>query len=107
MTALYGGILGMRGFTAIRLQFLVERYLSTQSFSEFSKLRPSVLPPVFRAAILAGNPDDHDIALNSLASYGFKTKSLDRSRIRHGAISFDMTILDVRKDARLKAKSRE
>jgi len=115
MTELYGAIWGMRSFSVLTVpgrppQYeylgLVDRYLSTRSFEEFSKRRPSQLPLFFKAAILSKDPQDHLTAIRTLGSHGLKAFVIDHSRIHHGAISFDLTILEVRKDDRLKAQSR-
>jgi len=115
MSELYGAVWGARLFSVIDVpgrpaaydyDGLIERYQATASFAEFSKRRLSRLPPVFRAAILSGDPRDHDTALNTLRSHGLKPIILDRTHIQRGAISFDVTILEVKKDDRLKAQSR-
>ena len=107
MTALYGALLGMRGYTVTPgLYVLLESYLSTYSFARLANEIPSGLPPEFRAAVLSRNPKDHDIALKTLADRGFRVDVLDRSQVRRGVIAFDITVLDVRKDDRLRARSR-
>jgi len=108
LTTLYGGVLGMRGFTAILSAeyFLLESYLSTYSLARLANEVPSKLPPLFRAAIIARNPRDHEVGIKTLESHGFKIRVLDKVSIDHEVISFDITVMDVKKDARRKANSR-
>jgi len=105
-SATYGAVLGMMGMTAIPRVFVFDGYLATTTFAYLARERPSTFPPVFRAAVLAHDPKDHETALNTMRSHGLKPKVLDRSHVEHGVISFDITIMEVRKDARLKAESR-
>lgn len=115
MLEVYNAIWGMRSFSVLTdpdrsAQYdyfgLVDRYQTTDSFSELSKGRPAKLPPVFRAAILARDPTDHEMGLNTLLKNGFRTEVLERSRIEYGTIGFDITIFEARKDDRLQAQSR-
>ena len=42
----------------------------------------------------------------ALESEGFKAKILDQSRIENGSVSFNLMTLDLKRDARTKAKHR-
>jgi hypothetical protein len=110
LTALYGAILGMRGFTVVPsgdpAYNLVETYLATKTFSQLSSDRIPQLPPRLNVAILSQNPTDHETALATLFSNGFKSKVLATRKIDRGAVRFIMTIADIRKDARARAEKR-
>ena len=106
LAPLYGALLGLKGMSAVPAPMLFDGYLATSTFVVLSPERPSSFPRVFRAAILANDPKDHQTALNTMRSHGLKPKVLNRSHIEHGGVSFDMTIIEIRKNARMKAESR-
>lgn len=125
LSDLYRGLHGMRYFTIITTpergphaggasfdafdsDGLLEEYQKTVSFADFSKLRITELEDSFRAAILSSTTDTegHDTALNTLRAHGFKYNVLHQTVIHHGVVKFDMTILEVKKDARRMAESR-
>ncbi len=106
LTELYGALLGLRGYAHLRKELLLDRYLSTHSFTILPHDRLALLPKQFRIAIFYSGQDDMQIALATLKSHGLSVKILDQGQIEDGAISFNFTILDLKKDARTKARYR-
>ena len=107
LTSLYGGVLGIRGFALVKRMMLLDGYLGTESFSNLrAERRIAALPKQFRIAIFYSDQHEIQTALATLKSHGLKAKILDQSRIGNGAISFNLMILDLKKNARTKAKYR-
>ncbi|MCS5651173.1 MAG: hypothetical protein NZ825_00925 [Candidatus Marinimicrobia bacterium] len=108
LTDLYGGILGIRGYIMLRKEMLFDTYLRTPSFSILPAKtdRFQRLPEQFLIAVLYSNQNEIQTALASLESEGFKAKILDQSRIENGSVSFNLMTLDLKRDARTKAKHR-
>ena len=108
LTELYGGILGIRGYIMLRKEMLLNGYLSTLSFSSLQTQTDRFLrlPKQFLIAIFYSDQHEIQTALATLKSHGLKAKILDQSRIGNGAISFNLMILDLKKNARTKAKYR-
>jgi hypothetical protein len=107
LTSLYGGVLGIRGFTLVKRMMLLDGYLGTESFSNLrAERRIAALPKQFRIAIFYSDQHEIQTALATLKSHGLKAKILDQGQIESGAISFNLMILDLKKNARTKAKYR-
>jgi hypothetical protein len=106
MTALYGALLGLRGYAHLFKELLLEGYLSTHSFATVRNDRLKLMPKQFQIAIFYSNQNDRPTALATLESSGLKVKVLDEGQIENGAISFNFAILDLKKDDRTKAKYR-
>ncbi len=108
LTELYGGILGIRGYIMLRKEMLFDGYLLTSSFSSLQTQsdRFLQLPKQFLIAIFYSDQHEIQTALATLKSHGLKAKILDQSRIENGAISFNLMVLDLKRDARINAKQR-
>ena len=107
LTSLYGGVLGIRGFALVKRMMLLDGYLGTESFSNLrAERRIAALPKQFRIAIFYSDQHEIQTALATLKSHGLKAKILDQGQIESGAISFNLMILDLKKNARTKAKYR-
>ena len=106
LTRLYGGVLGIRGYTVLGKEMLLESYLLTGSFSSLQDDKLATLPKQSRIAIFYSDQEEIQTALATLKSHGLKIKILDQSQIKNGAVSFRLAVLNVKKDARTKAKYR-
>jgi len=108
MTELYGALLGLRGYAHLRKEMLFDGYLLTSSFSSLQTQsdRFLQLPKQFLIAIFYSDQHEIQTALATLKSHGLKAKILDQSRIENGTISFNLMVLDLKRDARINAKQR-
>ena len=66
----------------------------------------ATLPKQSRIAIFYSDQEEIQTALATLKSHGLKIKILDQSQIKNGAVSFRLAVLNVKKNARTKAKYR-
>ena len=106
LTALYGGLLGLRGYTTLKKELLLENYLFTQTFSHLEPGRLAMFPDRFKIAILSSDQNDIQTGIQTIRLLGLKHKMLDQMQIKNGIVSFYVAVIAIRKDAREKAKSR-
>ena len=107
---LYGAALGLMGYSLIagkeQVFYLMEPYLSTESFDLLAIERAYMLPRRFRLAVLSHDPQDQETALATLRRNGFGVTVLDRGKIDYPPISIGISVLEVTKDDRLRAQER-
>ena len=65
-----------------------------------------MFPDRFKIAILSSDANDVQTAIQTIQVVGLKYDILDQVQIKNGVVSFYIAVVEIKKDARTKAKSR-
>lgn len=117
LTALYGAILGLRGYTVVpagthRANYLIGTYLATSDFNNivlqwgYKFENGDTLPAKFYVAVLSNEPEDHKNALNTLRKTGFRAELVEQFDVNHDPVSFKVSVISTARDDRSRAEKR-